>query len=260
MTPANTFFENNLNTVTLPNGEKLDFLEKLYAEMESKSWESLDAIRNSTYKSKIDILTKMQLFLFISYLHWRLPSNISVLEKLSEEAFKDDADLDFIKLVNKKGEEAPNETKETIRNSSAFKTTVKLIAPLAPFHKDPDWAAHIVKWRFSYTKDEKSWNMVGDNPIITKGENDHDPINCLKEFIFPVSGNILLINIPNPPEKELPPEFILQFNISIIQRSHRFIACKDRPFLEAMIMLYKEHVRYGHTETIITDMFRMLEQ
>lgn len=258
--PDDSFFENNLNTVTFPSGESSDFLEDMYTEDENQSWGPFDKIRESTSKTTIELLDKMHLFLFLLILYWRLPSNIEFVEKLSEKAFLSNNEIDFFRLIEKSGENAPAEIAETIKGSSAFKKTFRQIVPFIPFYKDKDWAAKLENWRFLYTGDDKSWYIVGDNPIIIKGDSDHDFVNCLREFIFPVSGKILLININKPLNKGLPPEFGIQYNTAIIERSQRFVACQNKDFLGKLVKYYKIYVQFAKTNTIITEMFNMLEQ
>lgn len=258
--PNATFFENNLNTVILPKGNSSDFLEELYTSIENQSWNSLDSIRKSTSKTPIELLVRRHLFLFLLFLHWRLPSNINFVEQLSGNFFLDNNELDYFKLKNKNGEEASGEVVEMIKSSSAFKKSSKLLVPFTPFYKDKHWDTELENWRFLYTEDEKNWYVVGDNPIITKGDNDHDPVNCLKEFIFPVSGKILLVNNNKPINKGLLSEFVIQYNISIVERAQRFIACPNKDFLEALIKYYKIYVQFGKTDTIIMEMFKMLER
>ena len=258
--PDATFFENNLNTITFPKEDSSDFLEDLYTEIENQSWGSLDKVRESTCKTPIELLDRMHLFLFLLFLYWRLPSNIAYVEKLSEKAFVDNNEFDYFTLVNKSGEKAPKEVTEILKNSPAFKKTFKQIIPFIPFYKDKDWAAKLENWRFLYTGDDKSWYIVGDSPIIVKGDGEHDFVNCLKEFIFPVSGKILLVNIDKPIDRGLPPEFVIEFNTAIIRKAQRFVACQNKGFLEALIKYYKFYVRYEKTNAITQDMFEMLKQ
>ena len=205
--PGGAFFENNLNTLTFPSGDSSDFLEDMYTKIENQFWGCLNKIRDSNPKTPIELLDKMCLFLFLSFLYWRLPSNIEFVEKLSEKAFLDNGEFDYFRLVNKSGEKVPKEVVEFMKNSSAFKKSFKQIIPFLPFYKDKDWAARVAHWRFLYTGDSKNWFMVGDNPVLTRGGNEHDFVNCLKEFIFPVSGKILLIDISKPINEVLPARF-----------------------------------------------------
>lgn len=260
LTPDVTFFENNLNTVIFPNGKRSDFLENLYTEIENQSWGALNKIRSSNRKTPIQLLDRMHLFSFLLFLHWRLPSNVEHVEELSKNFFaKDNKNLNYFTLRSKSGECIAKEIVDKIRNSSAFKKASKQILPFAPFYNSR-WSERLnSNWRFLYTGDGNSWYLVGDNPIITKGGNDHDPMNCLNEFVFPVSGKILLVNTNKPVDKDLSPEFVIQFDVSIIERAQRFVACQNRDFLKALIKNYKVYVQFKKTDSIITEMFGVLK-
>jgi Protein of unknown function (DUF4238) len=259
--PNGVFFENNLNTITLPNGVETDFLENLYTEFENQSWSTLNKIRKSTNKTPIELLDKMYLYSFLLFLYWRLPANIEFAYNLSEKAFAEKGEFDFLKLNSKNGEKAPQEITDAIKNSRAFKKSFKQIIPFVPFYKDKDWAKRVEKWRFLYTGDSKSWYIVGDNPFIIKQENERDFVNCLNEFVCPISGNILLISTVEEPAKTvLPPEFAIDYNTAIIERAQRFVACPDKSFLEALIRFYKFQVKYGKTNLIIPEMFKTINQ
>jgi hypothetical protein len=256
--PDGAFFENNLNTVVFPNGASSDFLEGLYTEFENQSWAAFDKIRQSTFKTPIQLSDKMHLFLFLLFLYWRLPTNNEMVEKLSAEAFKENTDVDFFRLRNKNGENAPEEIVRVVRESEAFRKVFKQIVPFAPFFKDPGWSAKLLNWRFLYTGDEKSWNIVGDNPIILKGNEFLDPANCLNEFVFPVSGKILLISLEKPLKNGLPPEFTVEYSAAIINNAERFAACQNREFLEALVRYYGTYVEFGKINIVKSEMFRML--
>ena len=255
-----TFYEKHLNTVTFPKGETSDFLEDAYTDLENQSWNSLDAIRTSTINTDIQLSDKMNFYLFLLFLHWRLPSNIGFVDKLSEVALVENNDtMNFFNITDRNGKQAPEGFLKTVRESSAFKKSVKVLIPFAPFLKDKDWHKNLEKWRFLYSTDDKGWYIVGDNPIITEGHNDHNPINCLQEFIFPISGKILLVNIEPPLVKGIPSETVMQFSIAIIERAKRFVACQDKEYLEILVELYKYYVRFNRTRLIISDFFRMLK-
>ncbi len=123
-----------------------------------------------------------------------------------------------------------------------------------------NWERPLDDWRFLYSGDEKIWFMVGDNPIITHGYSDHDPVKCLFEFIFPVSGKILLLNSNVRKREVFPPEFTVQYNVAIIERAQRFVACQRRDLLEALIKYYKFHVQHERTDEIIIELFEMLTE
>ncbi|MCK4528409.1 DUF4238 domain-containing protein [candidate division WOR-3 bacterium] len=258
--PDAAFFENNLNTTESPDGNQSDFLEDFYTEIENQSWNSLDSIRDSDFNTPIKHLDKMHLFCFLLFLHWRLPCNIELIDKLSDEFFRGDNDIDYLKLLSKTDNAVPKETIERIRRSPVFKKSAKQIVPLAPFFKDENWCRNLEDWRFIYSGDGNSWYIVGDNPIITHGDSDHDPVNCLKKFIFPVSGKILLVSGYGHTSQVLPPEFGIQYGAGIIERAQRFVACQNQGFLEALIKHHQLHVQFGKTDIIITELFGMLDK
>ena len=202
----------------------------------------------------------MHLFLFLLFQHWRLPKNIEYAEKLSEELFHSETGIfDFLRLMQKNGEKAPEEIAKVMRQSDAFKKVTRIIAPFVPFYKDTDWANKLNDWKFFYTGDNENWYMVGDGPIITTGLNDHDPINCLSEFVFPVSGKILLVNYKKAAKKDLPEEFILNYSTAIIENATRFIACHNKNFLEMLVERHKIYKKFNKTANIIPEMFKSLE-
>jgi hypothetical protein len=259
--PGATFFEKDLNTMVLPKSGPSDLLEKLYADTESTSWSALDRIRNSKPNMPIELLDKMHLSLFLLILHWRLPGNVEHIEKLSEEIIPDGEGIfDYMILKKRSGGRASEEITSKLRNNPEFKKITKLIAPFAPFYKDKDWAQKIIEdWRFLYTEDGQSWHIVGDRPIISDGKNDHDPLACLFEFVFPVSGKILLVNHGKIEKNNLPREFIIHYNIAVIERADRFVACQNEDFLRRLLKLYKVYVDFGKTDEIVKKMFKYLE-
>jgi hypothetical protein len=259
--PDAAFFENDLNTVTFPTGTKSDFLEDMYSGLEQQLWSSFDAIRNSDPNIPVDLQDKMELFFFLSFLHWRLPCNAGRAEKLSQGFFGPDKGLSYFKIMNEAGRSAPHSIIERIRSSAAWKTAAKVAIPFAPFFAGDTWAADLDNWRFLYSGDDKNWYIVGDNPLITRGEHDHDPVTCLKEFIFPVSGRILAISVAGGISEAPPRAFTIEYGAAIIERSARFVACHDRAFLTTLVEYHKNvYVRFRKTHVIINDLFEMLRE
>jgi len=256
--PDAAFFENDLNTVTLPGGSPSDFLEGLYTEMESRAWNSLDSIRQSTPDAPIALQDKMDLMFFLSLLHWRLPSNAASAERLSQRFFGPANELGFLKIESTTGTAVPGDIIASIRTSPAWMKTAKAILPFAPFFAGDSWHADLASWRFFYPADESSRFVVADNPIVARGHDDHDPVACLKDFIFPVSGRILLVSRGEGMGKILPPEFTIQYGTAIIERARRFVACHDRSFLSALVNDHELHVRFGKTGRIVPELFEML--
>ncbi len=256
--PNVSFFEKNLNTIPLPNGGSSDFLEDIYTSVENTSWPSLDRIRNSTRETNIEPLDKMHVLFFLYFMYWRLPNRLTITEQLANEAFLKEGAFDFISIKNMGGLE-PQEVADLIKCSQSFKKIFRSIIPFAPFYKDTKWNEQLHQWRFLYTQNKENWFMVGDNPIITRTNNIQDPVGCLDEFIFPISGNILLVNKKQALASSQPPDFILQYCFSVIERSTRFIACPNQGFLITMIAAYKDLEPKKQSKTHSDELFKMID-
>lgn len=257
--PDDFFFENHLNTIVLPDGTKSDFLEHAHTDLEGKSWDSIDNIRNSSFKEPVLLIDKMNLFLFLLFLHWRLPSNYIHLTSLSDQMFAKGSDFDYFDIVDVHGNQASEEFLTKLKKTDMWRKSSQLIVPFARFFNNNEWFDDIGNWRFYYTENKESWHIIGDNPIVSIGEEDHDPMRCLKSFIFPLSGNILLISIDEKPPETIPPEFIVQLGSSIIHRSTRFVACQNKSYLLALIDYYKLNIIINNQDRIIDDLFCMLK-
>lgn len=256
--PDSAFFENDLNTVVFPSGQSSTFIEDQYTEIERQCWSSLDKIRASNSKTPISFEDKEFLFLFLASLYWRLPINTEMTEKLSESAFTNTSPVDYFKLKSKTGKTIPVKVIEAIRGSSAFKKAFRLMLPFAPFLKDKNWGAKLRNWRFLYTENQKRHYIVGDNPILTTESMNQDPVNVFNEFVFPVSGNILLVNLSTPLGKGLPAEFIINYNMAIFERARRFVVCPDENLLKALIEHYKIYTKHQKEGMIVDEMFKTL--
>jgi len=259
--PGASFFETDLNTIELPGGQSSDFLEKLYTHIENESWSCLNRIRSASVSDSISIRDKMELFFFLSFLHWRLPGNSDHAERLSRHFFHEGSEMDFVRLTSTDGTAPPAKVVEELQQSPAWKKMAKLVIPFAPFFSGEDWLNSILSWRFALTGDDKSWYIVGDNPIIAEGSHDGNPERCLSDFFFPVSGRVMLMSGSNELQKNrLPPEFTVVLGTAILDRSHRFVACHNDRFLEAIVDLYDQHRRLGNTNRIIPELFEMLRE
>lgn len=256
--PDSSFFENDLNTVTLPNGEKSDFVEKLYAHSEGRYWESLNRVRASSLSQSVSVHDKMELYFFLSFLHWRLPSNSIHAEELSARFFQEDRELGFVKLTRLDGTSPSTEELNNLRSSPAWQKASRMFLPFAPFFSGTGWSTTLEDWRFLRPTDGASWYLVGDNPIVTEGQHDHDPIMCLHNFFFPVAGNVLLVSKGDKTPNPLPPEFTVQFGAAIIERAQRFVACHDRDYLSALLGYYHSCERRGVLHQIIPELHEMV--
>lgn len=190
-------------------------------------------------------------------LHWRLPSNSLHAEELSKRFFGEGPEFDYLNLTNLDGGQPSPKQIDELLNLPAWKTASKMLLPFAPFFSGTDWTRSIVNWRLLYHQPGTSWFIVGDNPIIATGRNDHDPILCLHDIFFPISGNVLLISRGENTPKQLPPEFTVQFGAAMIERCDRFVACRSEEFLAALVDYHSSCEGRGTSSKIIPQLFEM---
>ena len=233
-------------------------MEQVYAEMEGRAWSPFDRIRDSTKDDAMELLDKMKLMFFLSFLYWRLPSNFERASKLSESLFTPDSELPFARIVDTNGQDAPEEIASKVRDFPEWGKLARYMASFAPFYAD-DWHDQLKGWRFLYSGDGANWFLVGDNPIVSRFVASDDPEQCLKEFAFPVSGNIVLVATDQDVGSVLDPEFAIQFGVAIITRSKRFAAFPRKDFLEAIVQDYRLHKRFRKESTVVERLFLMLD-
>src|SRR5688500_3332498 len=70
--PENFFVEGHRNTTVLGD-EKVDFLEKLYAEIDAAGAQMLQKLKRLTFEGEFESELKMDILYFISFLRWRIP-------------------------------------------------------------------------------------------------------------------------------------------------------------------------------------------
>jgi len=254
--PGDTFFEKNLNTMTLPSGKQSRALEEAYSSVESRSWPTFDQIRGSTAMTAVPYGDLLGLFLFLLFLHWRLPGNAKYAEQFADQAFRGEGTpFDYFLIRREDGAPAPWASLDALRSSSAFKKSMRILAPFAPFFKDEKWEEDVVNWKFLYSGGTNGWYMVGDNPIVALGQNDHDPMRCLNEFVFPVSGSILLVNTKPPITQGFAPELVVRYSGALIQRAQRFVASRNEEFLRNIVQYYMMHVIHERQGEMIPNLF-----
>ena len=182
------------------------------------------------------------------------------MRAITKDAFSAGGSLDFLSFQYEDGRDTSSDMKDMIRNAPSFQKFAKLLAPLVPFHKDINWAYDLGNWKFFYTQDSQSWFMTGDNPIITEGINDHDPVNCLKKFVFPISGNICLLNMRDSAiSHDLDRGFLVDYNTAVIMRAKRFIACPNEKFLRSLVERFKLYNVGNYTGHIIPQLFQTFD-
>lgn len=218
------FFEKNGNTVVSKDGTSSDFLEKVYADMDSNVAEFFKRIRakDSSTKFGMNEYDIQHLNHFVSVMYWRLPQNGSKLNKIVQESSF--AELGM-KVVDKDGF-VSHETQEKLKNDDAFVKAYKAFNPLAD-------AIRGFNCRTPYHIISKHSNfpfIVSDNPVIIE-----DPASTAihsDDYIFPISGSRYLIRA-NSIDKA--PTYLPVFiDRLIFKQATRYISCTDERYIDLM--------------------------
>lgn len=227
--PQNSFFENNRNSAFV-NEEKLTFLEDLYAHFDSITAPLLEKIRKSSLESfelEPEILHRIKMF--IAQIYWRVPENDTKFEETIDSLSFKEAGFDFKNKVT--GESiATNEFQNDLKKVEVFRQMYRIIIPLISTQKKYQ-STDYENWRVYFRKDRL--HLTGDNPLIIDKFEDYSSLT--KELLFPLSADRLFIHTVRPKPKTLPPKFLLELDMLILQQASRFVCCPSRPYLEFLV-------------------------
>jgi hypothetical protein len=221
------------NTVTFPNGEKSDLLEKEYARIESESAYLFPKIINSTPKeSAYDYTDMLQLSFFIAALFWRVPSIDSHVQKLiAQEGF---ANRRFHIVYPEGWPETERKRFETeLLGLPVSQKFYHLMLIFEPYY-GKNYSKFINDWKFYYHDPGRFF--AGDNPIITRSVTE--PKAILDEFVFPLAPNRVLVASNGEP-LQIEKEWALNVDLQLIKQSERYVCSNDELFLRAIVNLYK---------------------
>lgn len=245
------FFEKDRNmAINNANGEKDDWLERLYSEIDGRGAALVKEIISSKASEwALDSLQKKFEFgLFLTYLFWRVPAQDAQSADLLDSVGFETGYFDLLEKTS--GKPVAQDIKKMILADESMRKAYRLVLPLIPFFIDSTYAS-ISKWKFYYQ--DPGFNITGDNPIIQKEDKHYE--NILDEFVFPVSSNRLLVSSESIPAKDLPPEFTVDFNAAIIHKAERFVCCKDEGFLKVVLEYYDTQKRFGEEGEIVDRIF-----
>ena len=226
------------NTVTLPNGDKSDWLETAYGDIESESAYLFPKIINSTPDEQAyTYLEKLQLSLFIAALLWRVPSmDTATLELLNRDGFKNRKF--FLKYPDGWNKADKKRIESLLLNDPAFKKFYPLMLIFEPYY-GKNYSKFLDDWKFYYHDPGRFF--AGDNPAISRATND--PKTILNEFILPLASNRILVASKGKPLK-IEREWSLHVDLQLINQAERYVCSNDESFLKAMVGLYKAE---GHS-------------
>lgn len=246
------FFEENRNIIE-SNGAVTDILE-------TKVYKSIDDDAGLLFKEiedkGLDFLTFKNLFpikFFISFLHWRIPSNDKLLEETIEKI--EFNELVFMATSTEDGRPISMlEFKKRFKNDSAFR---KLVRIMLPFGENNTFTIS------PHIGEEDMWKAIGypnegfyltcDNPIITLRKDMF--YGQGQKLLFPITSKKVIYYGETSRNTELPPNFNIQMDLAIMHVAERYVCGPNKKYLEDIKELYDIERRFDKTDEIIPKLF-----
>lgn len=247
------FFEKDRNIIIFPNGDKSDFLENLYTDIEKVALPVFKKIQEQRSTAKISYYDKLYLSVGITALYWRLPSSDVLSDKIRETQGFDNVHFN---LSKKDGSQVNEEKIKKLLSSEPMRRTYRLLLPFEVYY-DQNFPLLVYNWQVLFN--DPGYFMIGDNPIIMR--NKLTGVGILDEFVVPLSKECLLINNKIIPTEKLPGHFFIQMALVIFHQADRFVCCHNKQFLEKIISSYNDiYIKFDKTEEIKKEFFDMIDK
>lgn len=226
--PKNSFFENGRNTSIIGN-EKSVFLEDIYSHFDSKTAPELKKIQEATLENfNLEPETLHRIKMFITQLYWRIPENDEMFDKIIDTLSFSETGFD---IKNKDGNSVvTKELEEQLKSEDLFRKMYRFFIPLMS-HNETYKTTDFENWRV-YFRGNK-YQLTGDNPLIIEDFKDFSSLN--KELIFPLSSDKIFIHTKRTKPYNLPPNFMIELDMMIIQQATRFVCCSNKFYLNYLV-------------------------
>lgn len=231
--PRQIFFEWNRNTFQV-NGEKTDYVEKLYQFTEDQFAPLYKKIIRKDYKIRTQDF--FPIIHFIGNCHYRVPSQDDSAE---QRIFNSTNQELFLKILKKgSNEEAPKEMYERIRNDKSFIESTKLMLSVADF-LNADLPSNFSNWKIYEAASEVQLHLIGDNPVVQKDSNYSNLFKS--DFMFPLSSGKTLYHVNGNPIREMKPENRVAADLLLFIQSDKYVCGPDDSFLNAIAQKAKAY-------------------
>lgn len=245
------FFEKDRNTTTGPKGEKSDWMEKIYSNVENDVAPVFDRIITQKHNVELSHRDKLLLSLHVATLYWRLPTSDNISDEIRNEKGFDSVPFD---LFHRDGTTADSAERKKILSDENMRRAYRLLLTFTPF-SNRDYVNQVFNCKILFN--DPGYFLICDNPIIKKSEAKNSDL--LDEFIVPLSKECILINNKVLLPKKIPDELFIQMGIAILDQANRFICGHDELFLEKIVEHYKVYEKFNKTDIIIPELFEMIK-
>ena len=229
------FFEFDRNLLKSADGEKTDFLERLYERYDNQLSDLFEIFReNREDKDILNAHNIQELKLFIAMIFWRVPATDHLIDNyFSGKTLKDIGFVLKNKLTNEtvQNDEIENRIINDPNSREAFRF---LILPLNTFQillQNSD----LNNWNYYFAETEAP-HLCCDIPIIFKDPNNF--FNFQDDLVLPLTSTKILIYTKKVKPKVLSPEFRVNVDLYLFHQAHRFVCGPNREYLNAISEMY----------------------
>lgn len=251
--PRQIFFKWDRNSLFL-DGEKDDFIERLYGSFESKLSPTYNKIKRQNGKIQYGINDVFNLLLLVTLTHWRLPVNDDVAEKFVSS--RSNKEL-FIKVFDKEtGEEASENLYNNVKRRSGFIEMYKLVKPYFDY-MSLDIKTNFNNWKIYSAASEVQLHLLGDNPIVLKKQFQDNILQ--NELIFPLTKGITLYHNKGKKIKQIEPESRIKVDVMVFLQSKRYIVGPNGDYLNTIQQLANGYNTKSKIEVLRNEIFEIFE-
>lgn len=231
--PKQLFFEWNRNSFNV-NGSETDFLENVYQLAETKFADVYYKLTEKFEPTEITAYDILHLTLFISEIHWRIPSrDKNFNQNISNFDFEN---APFNLRHKKTGEKLPLSQLKKLTEEPAFTESLKPILAIQDYIRNSK-KINVEDWLIYYLpKEAPQLKLLCDNPIISRNDS-RDVLES--ELVFNLSKSKTVYHTKGNRLKEIPPINSISIDVLLYLQAQRFVCCSDESYLNSIIELSK---------------------
>jgi len=245
--PKAIFFEWDRNLFEY-NGNSVDNIEKLYADLDSLLSNCLSKVLSTHTMTG----REQTLIIFLaSLMKWRVP-------KIDEEFYNLIKDLPIenlgVKIQRKDSKTIENDEElEKIKNTEIIKEMKRLLLPVQPLITESN--LNDIHENCFITSFDKYPSLIGDCPII---ESPNLKYEIMENFIFPLSTSETFIFKKGSKRNISSPLFYIQKDLATLHLSEKYVACKSREHLQKIVEMYTKLENEDKTHLITKYIFEII--
>jgi hypothetical protein len=252
--PKQIFFEWNRNSFNI-NGEKNDFIEKLYQLGESQFSKTHNKIIEKQEQIELSPYEIFHLMYFISEMHWRLPSQDNNSDDYINKIAHDNS---ILKVKDKiTGENISEKVFDKLKNEPFFIKTSKVIRGMEDFIR-LNKNIKLENWRLFYIPENNpQLGLLSDNPLIIR---DNKTSNILEsELIFSISKGKTIYHTNGKILREIPSENRIDIDVLTFIQAKKMVCGSNPKYLEDIANLSKLYDTENRVKYLKEKVFEIFE-